>query len=389
MRVDFILLAAAYVLSQFFRSFLPVMTNALDRDLGATPSDLFTAAGMWFLTFAAMQIPVGAALDRIGPRRTGATLLLIGGGGGAAVFALATVPWHISLAMGLIGVGCAPVLMSAYYILARMFPAARFATLAALILAVGQSGNLAASLPLALLVEGIGWRGALWIMSALSVLVALGLLKWVQDPPPVVDAPMASLWEVLRIRAVWPVYLLMFVSYAPAGGLRGLWAGPYFSQVFGADARTIGIATLVMGGAMICGSLFYGPSDRILGTRKWVNFGAVSASATLLAVLAFTVPGSIWVSVALFAGVGFALGNYPMIMAHGRAFFPAHMVGRGVSMINLCSMAGVGLAQLVTGRIYAAAATGPADPFGSVFLFYFAAQLVGLAVYLFVKDRTD
>ncbi len=185
MRFDFVLLVAAYVLSQFFRSFLPVLTNVLNEDIGAAPSDLALAAGLWFLAFAVMQIPVGAALDRVGPRRTAGWLLLIGGGGGAVIFALATAPWHLPLAMGLIGIGCSPVLMASYYILARVYPAAKFATLAALILAVGQSGNLAGSLPMALVVEAIGWRGSMLMMAALSILVALGLFRWVIDPPPV------------------------------------------------------------------------------------------------------------------------------------------------------------------------------------------------------------
>ena len=39
-----------------------------------------------------MQIPVGWALDHIGPRRTAAVLLGLGAGGGAVLFALATSP---------------------------------------------------------------------------------------------------------------------------------------------------------------------------------------------------------------------------------------------------------------------------------------------------------
>ena len=81
--VDLILLCFAYVLSQFYRAFLAVLTEVLERDVGASPEDLATASGLWFLAFAAMQIPVGWALDKVGPRRTASVLLLIGGGGGA------------------------------------------------------------------------------------------------------------------------------------------------------------------------------------------------------------------------------------------------------------------------------------------------------------------
>jgi MFS family permease len=51
-----------------------------------------------------MQIPVGWALDKIGPRCTTAALLAVGAAG-VAVFAAATSPVHITLAMVLIGIG--------------------------------------------------------------------------------------------------------------------------------------------------------------------------------------------------------------------------------------------------------------------------------------------
>ncbi|MGA0923132.1 MAG: MFS transporter, partial [Lutimaribacter sp.] len=89
MRKGLVLLCLAYVLSQFFRAFLAVLTQLLQDDIGATADDLAFASGMLFLSFAVMQIPVGEALDRVGPRLTAAVLLGVGGGGGAALFAMA------------------------------------------------------------------------------------------------------------------------------------------------------------------------------------------------------------------------------------------------------------------------------------------------------------
>ena len=109
MQAGLILLCLAYVLSQFFRAFLAVLSGVLQKDIGAGPEDLAFASGLWFLSFAAMQLPVGWALDRIGPRLTSAVLLLIGGAGGAALFAVATTPDHIDIAMLLIEIGRAHV----------------------------------------------------------------------------------------------------------------------------------------------------------------------------------------------------------------------------------------------------------------------------------------
>lgn len=85
-------LILAYLLSQFYRAFLAVLSPVLQSELGAGPGDLALSSGLWFVAFAAMQIPIGSALDRFGPRRTVACLLALGGAGGAAVFALAQAP---------------------------------------------------------------------------------------------------------------------------------------------------------------------------------------------------------------------------------------------------------------------------------------------------------
>ena len=84
MQAGLIMLCLAYVLSQFFRAFLAVLATALERDLAATAEDLAFASGLWFLVFAAMQLPLGWALDRFGPRRSAAALIAVGAAGGAA-----------------------------------------------------------------------------------------------------------------------------------------------------------------------------------------------------------------------------------------------------------------------------------------------------------------
>jgi hypothetical protein len=71
---------------------------------------------------------------------------------------MATGPGAVKAAMVLIGIGCSPVLMAAYCSLRgsiRRRSSARWR---------GSSsgwglGNIAASLPLALAVEALGWRG--------------------------------------------------------------------------------------------------------------------------------------------------------------------------------------------------------------------------------------
>ncbi len=71
MRAGIAFLVVAYTLSQFYRAFLAVLSPVLEAEIGATTGDLARASGLWFAAFALMQLPVGWALDRLGPRRHG------------------------------------------------------------------------------------------------------------------------------------------------------------------------------------------------------------------------------------------------------------------------------------------------------------------------------
>ncbi|MBD3763555.1 MAG: MFS transporter [Rhodobacterales bacterium] len=382
-------LVLGYVLSQFYRAFLAVLTPVLSAELGASAADLARASGLWFLAFAAMQIPVGWALDRIGPRRTAAGLLTAAAAG-AAVFATAQGPGAVAWAMVLIGVGCSPVLMASYYIFARTYSPVVFGTLAGAVVGIGSLGNIAGSLPLAWAAEALGWRTTLWALAGLTLSVAAAIALMVRDPERVDTAQGGSLLDLLRLPAMWLILPMMAVNYAPAAGLRGLWLGPYYTDVFGADAAAIGTAGLAMGLAMVAGNFAYGPLDRLLGTRKGVVLaGNLLGVLCLLALWAQPAMGGL-ATLALLMGVGLFGSSFPMIMAHGRAFFPRHLVGRGVTLMNMFGIGSVGIMQVLTGRVHGAVATPPAEaPYAALFLFFALTLLAGCILYAFAPDRTD
>ena len=393
MRIGLFFLVLAYMLSQFFRVFLAVLAPVLEADLGAGPEALARASGLWFLTFALMQIPVGWALDRIGPRRIVAVLLGFGGAGGSLMLALARAPLAIDGAMVLIGVGCSSVLMAAYYILARTCPAALFGTLAGAIIGFGSFGNLAGSVPLAWAIEAFGWRQSVLGLAVMTLAVAVALALFVRDPPRAGPAgPQGSLLELLAMPTLWPILCMMAAAYGPGAALRGLWIGPYLADVQGADAAGIGRVTLGMALAMIAGNFAYGPLDRLTGTRKGVVLtGNLMGAACFLALWA--APGAgVWQVSALMAAAGFFGSSFAMIMAHGRAFLPPHLVGRGVTLINLFGIGGAGLMQLASGWLHhrlAAASPDPAAPYGAIFLGFGLILLAGCIVYAVSRDRTD
>ena len=386
MYVGIAILCIAYILSQFFRSFLAVLSSVLANDIGAQPDDLAYALGLLFFVFAVMQIPVGWGLDRFGPRIVSSVLLLIGGGGGAFLFASAQNPGHINLSMALLGVGCSPILMASYYIFARNYSPKIFATLAATFLGIGSLGTLIGASPLTYFVGILGWRDAVELIGIFTIFISLFLLFTVKNPDIKFESSVSSggFWSILKSKDILLIAPIAIICYAPVAGLRGIWLGPYFEKKFEASIDEIGTIGLIMSLGMIFGTFFYGPLDRIFKTRKWIVLIGNFICLLSVAALSFLPEVSYNFAIISFALIGFFGMSFPVVVAHGRSFVPMELSGRGVTLMNLFAIGGVGVLQALSGLVFER--TGD---FGAVFSVYFILILIGLVVYFWSKDNTS
>lgn len=383
-------LAIGYVLSQFYRSFLAVLTPSLMAELGMSKAELSAASGIWFVTFALSQFAVGVALDRFGPRRTAALFVVFGGAGGAFLFAAATQPWMVITAMALIGIGCSPILMSVLFIFANIYSPARFAVLSSWMVAFGTAGNVIGAAPLAAAAEAFGWRPVMAALAFVTLATAVTIAALVRDPHTsgARGVGLSGYLELIRMKVLWPIIPLTALNYAPATGIRGLWAGPYLTDIYDADALQIGEVTLFMALAMVAGAFLYGPLDTIFRTRKWVALAGNAVGLAAILFLASNVARDIVVTSALLVVIGLFGGAYGLLMAHARAFIPAHLTGRGVTLMNFFSIGGVGAMQFATGGVVTANLVPgePAAAYEALFIFYAATLAVALLIYLAAKD---
>ena len=389
MRV-FLTFLAAYVLSQIYRSFLAVIAPELAHELLLDPQALGNLQAFWILGFVATQFPVGWALDTLGPRRT-VSLQMLAAVIGALLFSTAHSALALNIAMLLIGAGCGAIYMGAIYMFGRIAPPQRFALLCSWLLGLGTAGNLLAASPLAWVAQSIGWRGAMIGMAAATALSATSVLLLIRDPVRITTHGSRGLFggvgDILKIRELWPLLPITAVSYAVVLAERGLWAGPYFSSVFGLEPVARGNALLVMAAAMSAGAMAYGPLDRLLGTRKWVVFGGVAITALCFAALA--IPGlsltTAIVTMGLLGGFGM---TYGVLMAHGRSFVPDHLLGRGITLLNVLFIGGAGVLQPLSGALMKRLADTPPEQAYAMLHLIFAGLLgLSLTIYLFARDN--
>lgn len=350
----FLVLLLGYVLSQFYRAFLAVIAADLSHDLALGPAALGNLSAIWFATFALAQFPVGIALDRIGPRRTMAGLFLVAVAG-ALLFSMATNFATAAFAMSLIGIGCSPILMGTMYYFGRTAPPEKFALLGSMIIGFGSFGNLLGSAPLAYAAANIGWRESMIAIAVATALSAFLIFLVIKDPPQVTnnsgtkDGFFSGLFAILSMRPILLMAAFALVSYASVAALRGLWVAPYFGTVHGFDVTERGHAALLMATAMSLGALAYGPMEQKFGGAKPVIVAGCCITLAVLFALYFFGASSALGSLVLYAMLGFFGMSYAILLAHARLFFPAHLLGRGVTTMNFLSIGGAGLLQFVSG----------------------------------------
>lgn len=390
----FFSLVLLYILAYFYRVSLPVIATDLSSEFALGASQLGTVSAALFLAFALTQLPLGPLLDRLGPRP-----VLLGLGAvtvcGSVLFASARSFEMLVAGRALMGMGTAAVLMGSLKIYASYFPPGRFATLAGLQVALGNLGNLMATVPLAWASGVFGWRASFWLMAALT-LVAVLLVGVLVSPglPPCAPASaprsfLADWRELATLGDFWCLGLLAFFWYGSYMAIQGLWGGPYLERVLELDPLGSGrmLSMTALGfilGCPLCGYL----SDRCFGSRKKVLL--VAQFTLVLLLLLFTGPLAglpSWSLPAVFFSIGLCVSSGPLLYAQVKERFAGSMAATAMASLNFFVMLGAAVIQLLMGRMLNSGAGG-VDPAALQQAFFLPAGGLALAwlLYLRVKE---
>jgi MFS family permease len=349
-------LVAIYIVSQFLRNSIGVIAPNLAADLALSPAEIGLLSSTFFFVFAAVQIPVGMALDRFGPRLcllAGAAVTILG----AIVFASAPTPAVLILGRALLGLGTAGSLVASLAVYAHRFPPDRFATLTGLQIGLGTLGTLLATAPLALAAAAIGWRGSFLAVAVGTLMIAGWIAAVVKDDDrahsrsETLGESVSGILAVLRTPSIGRLFVMNLVMYSSFALIAGLWGGPYLAHIYGYGLEQRGNVLLIPVLAQIVGATLWGRTDRLAGSHKLpVLVGALSTAAALgyLAIVGRPSPAVLVVWLALF---GLVAAYLPVLIAHGKALFPPHQVGRGLTVLNMGSMGGTFLVQAVSGFV--------------------------------------
>ena len=335
---------AAYLLAVFHRSSLAVAgLEAADR-FGISAAQLATFTTLQLLVYAGMQVPVGLALDRYGPR-----LLLVLGAvvmtTGQVCFAFVeSYPLAVA-ARVLVGIGDALTFTCVLRLVATWFPTRRVPLMTQLTGATGQVGSIVAALPMTWAFSHWGWTNAYLAAAGVGLVVTLLVVVMVRDAPgqwrrpgPAISVGFVrrSLSDSWRHPGTRLGFWTHFTTQFSGTTLALLWGYPFFVRGEGRSSHEAGVLlTLLVVALVVAGPVLATITTRHPFHRSDLVMGIVLAMAAVwTAVLAWPGDAPTWLLVLLVGVVGVGAPASVIGFEYGREFNPDARLGTAIGIIN-------------------------------------------------------
>ena len=347
----FLPFVAGYYLAYLFRAINAVMASPLANELGLSAGDLGLLTSVYFLTFAAAQIPIGMLLDRYGPRRVQSILMGVAALG-SALFATSANFSMLLLGRALIGLGVASALTAGMQALVLWFPRERVSLLNGWMVMLGALGAVTATWPAEYLVASIGWRELFGLLAALTAVCAILVHFVVPEAAPASKKASAGLKRVYADPRFWRLAPLSASCIGTAWALQGLWAAQWLADVDGLDREGVVQHLFIMAVALSAGAIGLGiAADQLRrrGVGPETLLGVVATifiGIQLALILRLTLPSYVlWSDV---AATGAATVLSYAILAE---YFPKELTGRANGALNLLHIGTAFAVQIATGVI--------------------------------------
>ncbi|ORI23923.1 nitrate/nitrite transporter [Rhodococcus sp. 1168] len=388
----------AYIVAVLHRTAFGVAgLNAADR-FSVSPSLLSSFVVLQVVVYAAMQIPAGVVLDRVGSRKMialGALLMTI-----AQITLALTESLPVAVAArALVGVGDALTFISVLRLVPRWFAPRQVPVVSQLTGLLGQTGQILSAVPFLMLLDGPGWTFAFGSAASLGLLAFVLALALIRDVPPgsEVVEPSTSMRETLAtIGQVWrrPGTRLGFFSHMGTQFsitvFALLWGIPYLTSGQGLSASTAGVLlSISVFSAVVSGLLLGFLTGRYPMRRSWLVLAIMISNAVMWTiVLALPGPAPLWLLVMLVVVISVGGPGSVIGFDYARTFNPSANLGTAQGMVNIGGFLASLLVIAAVGVILQANGGYTFEGFRLAFLAQYPVWVVAITGVLLTRRKT-
>lgn len=335
----------AYIVAVLHRTAFGVAGLDAANRFSISPSLLSSFVVLQIVVYAAMQIPVGVVLDRVGSRKMialGALLMTV-----AQVTLAVTESLPLAVAArALVGVGDALTFISVLRLVPQWFPPRQVPIVSQLTGLLGQGGQILSAVPFLILLGGPGWSFAFGSAASLGLVAFVLALALIRDAPPgtePVEKATSIRETVATIGQVWkrPGTRLGFFSHMGTQFsitvFALLWGIPYLTSAQGLSASTAGALLSVSVVSAVASGIVLGIlTGRYPMRRSWLVLAIMISNAAMWGiVLALPGPAPLWLLVVLVVVISVGGPGSVIGFDYARTFNPSANLGTAQGMVNI------------------------------------------------------
>lgn len=340
-----VVFAAGYLLSSALRGVTAALAPIFTEQFSTSPAELGLLAGAYFASFALMQLPMGALLDRYGVRAVLVVSLAIAAIS-CVVFAISTSFPGLFWARLLSGVGVSACLI-APLTAARLWTApAQQQRINAWMLMAGALGLVAGTLPAESFATTFSWQALFVVLGVMFALVSA--LVWFYAPKHETatvksgGSVLVGYNEIMKNRYTWSIGAVGFLNYAILVAIQTLWIGPWLTDLSGESIRGASLGLLYINLIMLFVFLVMGylspKFNKSADDAETLLLRWTPVSILLLGFIAMLGSSAQWYHFAFYCVAAWPLSvTHPLV---GQRFDPSQ-AGRAIAFFNLLLFAGV------------------------------------------------
>lgn len=214
-----------------------IMTNSLMHDLHLGAKVLSSAVGVYYLTYAGMQIPAGLLFDRFSIRSLMVSVTVVCAIS-AFIYGHASGSIELAISRLLMGGASAFAFVAVLTVASRWFSAHYYAALVGVAQLLASVGAGAINAILSWHLESVTWREAFTHLGIIGLILLVAYLLFIQSSPKNEESNVAiskklgvkeSFLTIAKNTQTWYLFAYAFLMWGPVTIFAGLW-GPQFLE---------------------------------------------------------------------------------------------------------------------------------------------------------------
>ena len=335
----------AYLVAVMQRTSIGVAGVAATERFHVSAAVLSSMAVVQLIVYAAMQVPVGVLIDRVGSRAlmiAGTALMVLG----QVTVAFAPTITLAIVGRILVGAGDATVFTSLMRLVNSWFRGRIVPQLSQWIGNIGQLGQVLSAIPFALLLHQSGWTTAFLSAASVSVVALVGIVAAIRDRPVgSSEGPRPATWgesmRQLRMSLARPGTQLGFWSHfttQSSGTVFSLmWGLPFMVFALGIDpSEASGLLIVSVVAGLIAGPILGLLTARFPLRRSNLVLAIVGMMGLVWA-LVLLWPGTppLWLLILLLVAIGIGGPGSLIGFDFARTSNPLHSLGSANGIVNV------------------------------------------------------